>query len=272
MLVDCDHLDLHQVANFAHIANAADIAGIEFADVAQAIAPGQDFDKCAEVLDGGDLALINAADLHLFGDGFNPALGCLCTCCIGVRDVDGAIVLDLDLGAGAFLDALDILAAWPDEQTDLLGIDAGGQQAWSVGRNLFLRLRQGGEHGAQDLATGNAGLLEGFADDLLADAVDLEIELDTSDSQAGSGNLEIHVAVVVFVALDVSEGDMMVAFFHQADGDAGDWVDDWHTRVHEGKGATADAGHAGAAVGFENVGNQPDGVGEDLGGGDDAAE
>jgi hypothetical protein len=35
-------------------------------------------------------------------------------------DVDGAVVLDVDLGAGLGLDALDVLAARPDEFADAI--------------------------------------------------------------------------------------------------------------------------------------------------------
>ena len=49
------------------------------------------------------------------------------------------------------------------------------------------------------------------ANDLLVDAVDLEVELDAGDAAAGAGDLEVHVAEVIFVAHDVGEQDEPVA-------------------------------------------------------------
>ena len=43
------------------------------------------------------------------------------------------------------------------------------------------------------------------ADDLLADAVDLQIELDAGDAVLRAGDLEVHVAEVVLVADDVGQ-------------------------------------------------------------------
>ena len=43
------------------------------------------------------------------------------------------------------------------------------------------------------------------ADDLFADAADLQVELDAGDAVLRAGHLEVHVAVVVFVADDVGE-------------------------------------------------------------------
>ena len=165
MLVNSDHLDLHQVTHLADFVHIGNKARVKFADMTQAVPAGQDLDEGAKVLDGGDFTLVNAANLHFFGDGFHPTLGSFGPLGVGMGNVDGTVVLDLDLGARAFLDPLDVLAPRPNEQTDLLGIDPGGEQAGSVGGNLVLGFAQGGEHDTKDFSTGNTGLFQGFLDD-----------------------------------------------------------------------------------------------------------
>ncbi len=62
-----------------------------------------------------------------------------------------------------------------------------------------------GQHLAQDLDPGFARLRQRGPDDLFADAVDLQVELDAGDAVLRAGDLEVHVAEVVFVADDVGQ-------------------------------------------------------------------
>ena len=78
------------------------------------------------------------------------------------------------------------------------------------------------------------------ADDLLADAVDLQVQLDARDAVLRAGHLEIHVAVVVLVADDVGQQGPAVGFLDQADGDAGDRVADRHAGGHQAQRRAAD--------------------------------
>ena len=48
---------------------------------------------------------------------------CSAACGIDGCDVDRAVVLDVDLAAGVFLDGFDVLAARADELADLFRID-----------------------------------------------------------------------------------------------------------------------------------------------------
>ena len=60
----------------------------------------------------------------------------------------------------------------------------------------------------------------------------------------GAGDLEIHVAEVVLVALDVGEQDEFVArFLDEADRNAGHRLLDRHAGVHQGERSAADRGH-----------------------------
>src|SRR6516164_11337443 len=71
LIVDGDDLDLQLVAHLAHAINSVHELVVQFADVAQAVAPGKNFDEGAEVLDRSHPALVNLADLDLLGDGFH---------------------------------------------------------------------------------------------------------------------------------------------------------------------------------------------------------
>ncbi len=78
----------------------------------------------------------------------------------------------------------------------------------------------------------------------------------------GAGDLEVHVAVVVFLAGDVGQDGEAVAVGDEAHRDAGDRRLDRHARVHERERAAADGGHRGGAVGLEDVGDDAHRVGE----------
>ena len=85
LVVDGDHLDQHRVADPADVGDARDVAVGQLADVAQAVLAGQDLDEGAEVLDRGDPALVDPADLDALGHGLDLVAGRL-----GPRGVDAA--------------------------------------------------------------------------------------------------------------------------------------------------------------------------------------
>ena len=93
---------------------------------------------------------------------------------------------------------------------------------------------------------------------------DFDVHLDAGDALLGAAHLEVHVAEVVLVAEDVREDGDLLAFLHQAHGDARHRRLDGDARVHERQRAAADGGHGARAVGLEDVGHHADGVGELL--------
>src|SRR5260370_383939 len=262
LVVDGDDLDLQPIADLAHAIDLVNELVVQLADVAQAVAAEENFDERPEILDGGDAAFIDLADLDFLGDGFDLGLGLLGAGGAGVGDVHGAVIVNIDLGAGAFLDALDVLAARADQHADLLGIDLDDQEPRRQRAGLGARVAQRGDDVLEDLAAGIAGLVQRGPDDVLGDAVDFQVELDAGNAAHGAGHLEIHVAEVVLVPHDVGHEDEAVGLLDQADGDAGHRVADGHAGVHERQGAAAHAGHAAGTVRFEDVGHHADGVGE----------
>src|ERR1700681_1273586 len=64
LIVDGDHLDLHDVADPADRVHLVHELVVQLADVAQTVPARQDLDERAEILDRRDLALVNLADAN----------------------------------------------------------------------------------------------------------------------------------------------------------------------------------------------------------------
>src|SRR5260370_41127160 len=120
MLIDGDHFYLQNVADFADVVNLTDVLVVQFTDVTETVAAGQDFDEGPKVLDRRHFALVDLADADFLGKRLYLGLGGFGAGRFHVRYVDGAVVLDVDFGAGRFLNALDRFAAGTDQQADLL--------------------------------------------------------------------------------------------------------------------------------------------------------
>ncbi len=236
----------------------------------QAILAGEHLDKAAELLDRDDLAAINLADLDLGGHAFDlrTSLG-HASLAHGV-DIDGAIVLDVDLAAGFLDDALDVLATRPDECADLLRIDLDGEDARGVLAQLRTRRRQCASHGFEHEQAGVIRAIHRFIHDAQRDAGQLQVQLEPGDALGGAGDLAIHVAERIFPADDVGEqliafeGVVFVVLRAQADAHARHRADQGHAGVHEGESSAAHRGHRAGAVGFGDFAGDADRVRELL--------
>src|SRR4029453_15864207 len=96
------------------------------------------------------------------------------------------------------------------------------------------------------------------------DAGDLDVHLECGDTGAGAGDLEVHVAEVVFGTLDVRQDHVVVALLDEAHGDAADRLLDRDAGVHQGERRAADRAHRRRAVRLERLGDDADRVGEVL--------
>ncbi len=106
-------------------------------------------------------------------------------------------------------------------------------------------------------------LLQCFLHHLRAQTADLDIHLQGGDALGSAGDFEIHIAEVVFGALDIGQ-DLVTAgrIGDQAHGHTGDRGLDRHTCIHQRQGRTADGTHRGGSIGGECLGYDADGVGE----------
>ena len=239
----------------------------------ESVLAGQHFHERAEGGDGNNFAGVDLAHFDFLEHAIDHFLGAVETLLLGSVDVHGAVVLDVDLGAGLGLDTLDVLAARSDEFADAVGGDLQRNNARSV------RAELGGcgdrfGHLVEDGAAGVLGDGDRFLEDRERQARELEVELVTGDALAGAAEFEVHVAVEVLGADDVEKALVLlhrvivVPFGHKADGDAGDGADERDTGAEQRHRARANGGHRGRAVRFGDFRRNADRVGEILDGGD----
>src|SRR5215217_7716344 len=271
--------DLHRQADLAALVKAQqldpdlvafldDVGGLgnaglgQLGDVHEAILGAEEVHERAEIggLDHG--TLIDGADFGFVGDRADPLDGGFNLRAVRRGDLDRAVVFDVDLGAGLFDDLADHLAAGADHFTDLVGRDLHGFDAGSELADFGTRSGDGVGHLAQDVDTTTLGLLERDLHDLLGDAGDLDVHLQRGDALVGTGDLEVHVAEVIFVAENVAENSKLLAFKDQAHGDTGNRTRQRHASIHQGERGAADGCHRGGAVGFGDLGHDTDRVGE----------
>src|SRR5665213_2982448 len=232
----------------------------DLGDVEQAVGAGEDLDECAELSQTNHLAEISFADLGHGGDVANHLDGAGQTVGVARSNVDATGVVHIDLDASGLDDAADDLAARSDEIANLVGRNLDGVNAGSELRLLFLGAGDGSVHGVEEVQTVLASLLKRLAHDLGSDAHDLDVHLERGDALAGAGDLEVHVAVVVFRTGDVGEDGVLVTLFDEAHGHACDRSLDGNTGLHERKRRAADGGHRRRTVRLQNVGDDAERV------------
>src|SRR5690348_1211742 len=136
LAIDLGHDDHDLVADRYDVLDRGHVVVGELADAHQAFLAGQDLDESAEAHDPGDLAEIQTADLNLAGDAFDHVDRSLGLLAVDGSDLDGAVVLDVDLGAGVFLDLADRGTTLADDVADLLRVDLDRDDARGVSAHL----------------------------------------------------------------------------------------------------------------------------------------
>src|SRR5258705_7327023 len=129
LAVDLHHDDHHLVADGHDVLDGRHVVVGELADADEAFLARQDLDERAEAHDPGDLAEIQRADLHVAGERLDPGDRLAGVLARDRGDLDRAIVLDVDLGSGLFLDLADHRATLADDVADPLGVDLDGRDA-----------------------------------------------------------------------------------------------------------------------------------------------
>src|SRR4029077_9866903 len=171
-LGDDDHQLVADRDDILHAWNA--IVG-ELADVHQPLLAGQDLDECAEVHDPGHLAEVLLANLDVAGQALDPADRLLRRLARGGGDLDGPVVLDVDLGPRLGGDLPDHLAAGTDHVADLVDRDLHGVDARRVWRQLAAAGADHGGHLVENEEARTPSLLERVTHDLRCDARNLDV-------------------------------------------------------------------------------------------------
>ena len=148
-------------------------------------------------------------------------------------DGDDSTVFDVDLGVGAFGDALDGATTRTDHRADQLRVNAEAEQARSVRGQPLTWGVNGLEHFLENMQTSRAGLGDGLGDCFHRQAGDLHIHLQGGDAFFATRHLEVHVTQEVLNALDVSEDPNFLAFLDQTHGGTAHWSLERHTCIHQ---------------------------------------
>src|SRR5207237_9626250 len=114
----------------------------------------------AEVDDVDDLAVVDLADLGLLDDAGDPLAGRLDLREVRRADLDHALVVDVDLGAGGGDDLADDLAAGADDVPDLVLGALHGLDPRRMRRKLLAGVVERPGHLAQDMGAAFLRLVE----------------------------------------------------------------------------------------------------------------
>src|SRR3977135_138233 len=146
----------------------------------QAIARSEEIHEGPEIHDLDDFAFVDFSDLGFGHDRLDPFQRRLDGFSVGARHLDGAVVLDVDLGAGLLDDLADHLAARSDDFADLVGGYLDGLDARRMFAELGTRATDRFSHLAEDVDTPRFRLIERNPHDLFGDAGDLDVHLQRS--------------------------------------------------------------------------------------------
>ena len=111
LLVDLHELDPDHIADGNDILDLLDALAVELGDVDEAVLARGDLDERAELHQAHNAAIVELADLGHEDDIVDALLRSVARGGVGGGDVDGAVVVDVDLGAGIGNDLLDDAAA-----------------------------------------------------------------------------------------------------------------------------------------------------------------
>src|SRR5690554_6878893 len=228
----------------------------------QTILTRQDVNEGTEVHNALNAALVDCAHFDLGSDFLDPVYSSLSGGGISGVDFHVAVVIQVDGRTGLVADTTDGSTTLTDNITDLVRMDLDGGDARSALRQLGAGLGDNLVHLVQDVQTRSVGLLQGDFHDFVGNTLDFDIHLQGSYAVFGTGNLEVHVAQVIFVTQDVCQNRELVAFLDQTHGDTGNRRLQGHTCVHKSQGRTTHGSHGAGTVGFSDLGHRTDGVRE----------
>ena len=171
------------------------------------------------------------------------------------------------MATGFFSQRTNDRAAFTDHVTDFFRIDLHGVKLRRKITDFGFGLAHGFLHFAQNVHTRFFGLGQSHLHDLLGDALDFDVHLQSSDAIGGASHFEVHVAQMIFVTQNVGQHSKAVAILDQAHGNASHMRFHGNTRVHHGQATAADGRHGRRSVGFGDFRHHTQGVGKFFFGG-----
>src|SRR5579872_6968552 len=209
-----ENLDQDLIAFFQLVPDILDPVLGDLTDVQQSVGAGEDLDKSPEIDQPDNFAQVGFAYFRDRGDIGHHLDRPVGRGAIGGENVYGAIVGDVDLNAGGIDDAADHLAAGTDQLADFVGRDGQGIDARSVLRHRLAWFRDHGIHLVENEQPRAASLLKRLLHNGGCDIGYFDIHLKARDAFSGTGDLEIHVAVMVFSTGDIGEDGIIVTLFN----------------------------------------------------------
>src|SRR5215218_622291 len=265
LAVDLDHGDVELLALLEDVVHGVDsLAWLDVRDVEQPVRSLGELDERPEGRGLHHLPLELVSDLGLLRHRLDAGDCSFHQSAAGRIDLNGAVVLDVDVGLELLRQPADRLAALADNRPDLVGVDLDLLDAGSELRELLTRAGDRLLHLAEDEEPALTRLLERVAQDVEGDPGDLDVHLQGGDSIARAGDLEVHVAEVILDAGDVGEHDVVVALLDQPHRHASDGGGDRHAGRHQRHRGSAHGAHRRRAVGLERLRDDPDHVREVL--------
>ena len=226
----------------------------------QAVCSGVDFYKSAEIHDFDDFAFIKFADFCFLNNLPNHLFGGIGALFVRRRNGHDPIIIHIDSCTRRVADFSNGFSSGADEDPDLFRTDLDGRNDGCKFGNILSRLYDGLLHLIQNMKPAIPGLLKGLLHDFLGETVNLDVHLKSRNPVACSGNLEIHVAKMVFVADNIGKDNDLFSVRNQSHSHSGYGFLEGDAGVHEGETTSANAGHGRGTIGFKDFRYHTDGI------------
>src|SRR5438105_5804841 len=267
-IVEAKHLDFDIVAELDDIGDLADALRGEFADMNEPIPRSKKIHEGSEIDNFNNLAVVDDSDFGFGDDAADPVDRGLCRIPVYRRDLDGPVVVYVDLGPGRLGNLANDLAARTDDLANLLFRDAEAGDPRRVVADGVAGARQSLRHFCKDVIAAVPRLIQRDPHDLLGNRGNFNIHLQSGNALLGAGDLEVHVAEVILVAEDIREYGKSFRLFDQPDGNPRDRPRQRHAGIHQRERGAAHRGHRRRTVGFGDLRDDANRVGEAVFGGE----
>ena len=232
----------------------------DLGNVQQPLLAGEKLHERAEVHDALHYAIVVLANFRLFDGGLDELQRLLGARLAPRVDQHRAVIADIHVRPALLGDGADVGAAGTDQSPDLVLRDRRGHDLGGVIGDIGAWSVNGGGHDLEYLQAPRLGLVQRLPKHRLVHSGDLDVHLKRRDAVAGPGNLEVHVAKVIFLAEDVADHHVAGAVGYQSHGDAGHRLLDRDAGVEQTERSAAHRCHGRRAVRLQDLRHQPDGV------------
>src|SRR5690606_31375639 len=233
LAIDFQHFHTDDIAFLELIADALHTLVGDLRNVDQAVLAREYRHERAKVHEPHDAAFVDTTHLDVGRDELDAPLRLASGHTVDRRNLDRAVVLDVDARARLFRDRADDGTALADDVADLLRVDLDRDDRRRPFGHVRARLGEDLVHLIQDVQTRLARLLERDLHDLPGDAVDLDVHLQRGDTGARARDLEVHITQMVLVTKDVREHLEAITLFDQPHRNPGNGSLDRHPGIHQ---------------------------------------